>query len=60
MATPVFLPGDSQGWGGTESDTTEVTAVVCCILHLSLITAKYIHKFYVPEIVLFITLNFTF
>ena len=23
--TPVFLPGGSQGWGGTESDTTEVT-----------------------------------
>ena len=34
MATPVFLPGESQGrgslmgcrlWGRTESDTTEVT-----------------------------------
>ena len=34
MATPVFLPGESQGWrsmvgcclwGSTESDTTEVT-----------------------------------
>ena len=24
--TPVFLPGESQGWGRTESDTTEVTA----------------------------------
>ena len=23
--TPVFLPGESQGWGRTESDTTEVT-----------------------------------
>ena len=23
--TPVFLPGESQGWGCTESDTTEVT-----------------------------------
>ena len=23
--TPVFLPGESQGWGHTESDTTEVT-----------------------------------
>ena len=22
---PVFLPGESQGWGRTESDTTEVT-----------------------------------
>ena len=34
MATPVFLPGESQGWGSlvgcrlwgpTESDTTEAT-----------------------------------
>ena len=23
--TPVFLPGESQGWGRTESDTTEAT-----------------------------------
>ena len=23
--TPVFLPGESQGWGHTEPDTTEVT-----------------------------------
>ena len=23
--TPVFLPGESQGWGHTESDTTDVT-----------------------------------
>ena len=23
--TPVFLPGESQGWGHTESDMTEVT-----------------------------------
>ena len=23
--TPVFLPGESGGWGRTESDTTEVT-----------------------------------
>ena len=23
--TPVFLPGESKGWGHTESDTTEVT-----------------------------------
>ena len=23
--TPVFLPGESQGWGCTELDTTEVT-----------------------------------
>ena len=23
--TPVFLPGESQGWGRTESDMTEVT-----------------------------------
>ena len=23
--TPVFLPGESQGWDCTESDTTEVT-----------------------------------
>ena len=23
--TPVFLPGESQGWGCTESETTEVT-----------------------------------
>ena len=23
--TPVFLPGKSQGWGCTESETTEVT-----------------------------------
>ena len=23
--TPVSLPGESQGWGRTESDTTEVT-----------------------------------
>ena len=23
--TPVFLPGESQGWGRTESATTEVT-----------------------------------
>ena len=23
--TPVFLPGESQGWGRTESDSTEVT-----------------------------------
>ena len=23
--TPLFLPGESQGWGHTESDTTEVT-----------------------------------
>ena len=23
--TPVFLPGESQGWGCTESDMTEVT-----------------------------------
>ena len=23
--TPVFLPGESQGWDRTESDTTEVT-----------------------------------
>ena len=23
--TPVFLPGESQGWGHTESDTTEAT-----------------------------------
>ena len=25
QATPVFLPGESQGWGCTESDTTGVT-----------------------------------
>ena len=25
QSTPVFLPGESQGWGHTESDTTEVT-----------------------------------
>ena len=24
--TPVLLPGESQGWGHTELDTTEVTA----------------------------------
>ena len=23
--TPVFLPGECQGWGRTESDTTEAT-----------------------------------
>ena len=23
--SPAFLPGESQGWGRTESDTTEVT-----------------------------------
>ena len=23
--SPVFLPGESQGWGRTESDTTEAT-----------------------------------
>ena len=23
--TPMFLPGESQGWSHTESDTTEVT-----------------------------------
>ena len=23
--TPVFLPGEAQGWGRTESDATEVT-----------------------------------
>ena len=23
--TPVFLPGESQGWGRPKSDTTEVT-----------------------------------
>ena len=23
--TPVILPGESQGWGRSESDTTEVT-----------------------------------
>ena len=29
--TPAFLPGESQGWGLTESDTTEVTsAATCC------------------------------
>ena len=25
LPTPVFLPGESQGWGRTELDTTEVT-----------------------------------
>ena len=24
FTSPVFLPGESQGWGRTESDTTEV------------------------------------
>ena len=42
--TPVFLPGESQGWGslvgcrlwgGTESDTTEETAATAA-LHISL------------------------
>ena len=39
--TPVFLPGESQGWGRTESDTTKVTqqqqyhvpSVVLSVLH---------------------------
>ena len=25
QTTPVFLPGESQGWGRTESGVTEVT-----------------------------------
>ena len=44
--TPVFLPGESQGrgslmgcrlWGGTESDTTEVTAVAVMIWQVALV-----------------------
>ena len=42
MATPVFLPGESQGrgslvgcrlWGRTESDTTETTTAAASLHH---------------------------
>ena len=45
--TPVFLPGESQGWGGpvgcrlwgcTESDTTEVTLQQQLQVYLKMVT----------------------
>ena len=33
--TPVFLPGEFQGWGRTESDTAEATAVVDVYIRLT-------------------------
>ena len=51
--TPVFLPGESQGWGSlvgcrlwghTESDTTEVTYLITYVWNLKCDTNEAIHE----------------
>ena len=53
--TPVFLPGESQGWGRTESDTTEVvTAAAAAAVVVSLLLSLFFFFFglWVPPLFL--------